>query len=65
MPFFSFMFLRRENRVGVLRDGGGGEVGGGGVPPAVVATNCGSREDDDDEGGRSFGRVKKGLSLLL
>jgi len=57
------MVLRRENRVGVLRDGGGG-VGGGGVPPAVVATNCSSREDDD-EGGRSFGRVKKGLSLLL
>jgi hypothetical protein len=58
------MVLRRENRVGVLRDGGGG-VGGGGVPPAVVATNCSSREDDDDEGGRSFGRVKKGLSLSL
>ncbi len=57
------MVLRRENRVGVLRDGGGG-VGGGGVPPAVVATNCSSREDDD-EGGRSFGRVKKGLSSLL
>jgi hypothetical protein len=52
------MVLRRENRVGGLGDGGGG------VPAAVVATNCGSREDDD-EGGRSFGRVKKGLSLLL
>jgi hypothetical protein len=57
------MVLRRENRVGVLRDGGGG-IGGGGVPPAVVATNCSSSEDDG-EGGRSFGRVKKGLSFLL
>lgn len=57
------MVLRRENRVGVLRDGGGG-IGGGGVPPAVVATNCSSSEDDD-EGGRSFGRVKKGFSFLL